>query len=119
MLNGTLKNERKSLKCIAQGQAIRTNLNKGKTDKSQEQMKCRMCSSTDETINHIVRECPKLVQKRYKRTHALIGKKLIGKFVKQMESMLNQNGMSIKQKQSSRMTHVKSFGILLYRQTIL
>ena len=43
----------------------------------------------------------------------------IGKFVEQVESMLNQNGMSINQKRSLRMTLVKPFGILLYRQTIL
>ena len=43
----------------------------------------------------------------------------IGKFVEQMESMLNRNGMSINQKRSLGMTHVKYFGILLYRQTIL
>ena len=31
-----------------------------------------------------------------------------------MESMLNQNGMSINQKRSLRMTHVKYFGVLLW-----
>ena len=44
---------------------------------------------------------------------------LNGKFVEQMEYMLNQNDMGINQKQSLRKTRVKSFGILLYRQTIL
>ena len=44
--------------------------------------------------------------------------KFIEKFMEQMESMLNQNGMSINQKRSLRMTVDKSFGTLLYRQTI-
>ena len=41
------------------------------------------------------------------------------KLVEQMESMLNRNDMSINQKRSLRIIPVKSFGILLYRQTIL
>ena len=43
----------------------------------------------------------------------------IGKLVEQLESMLNPCGMRINQKRPSRMTRVKLFGILLYRQTIL
>ena len=41
----------------------------------------------------------------------------IGEIVERMESMLNQNDMSINQKRSLRMTLAKSFGILLHRQT--
>ena len=41
------------------------------------------------------------------------------KLVEQMESILNRNDMSINQKRSLRIIPVKSFGILLYRQTIL
>ena len=47
---------------------------KGKIDKSKEQTKCRMCNRTDETINHTVSECPKLVQKEYKGRHDWIGR---------------------------------------------
>ena len=46
--------ETESLIFAAQEQAIRTNVIKGKIDKSQEQTKCRMCSRADETINHMV-----------------------------------------------------------------
>ena len=69
MQNGILKRATESLTCAAQEQAIRTNLIKGKFDKPQEQTKYRMCSRADETINHIVSECPKLAQKEYKRRH--------------------------------------------------
>ena len=118
--NGTLKRETESLIFAAQEQAIRTNVIKGNIDKSQEQTKCRMCCRADETINQIVSECPKLAQ-RESTKKGMIGSEgvFIGKFVERMESMLNQNGMSINQKRSLRMTHVKYFGILLYRHIIL
>ena len=118
--NGTLKRETESLIFAAQEQAIRTNVIKGNIDKSQEQTKCRMCCRADETINQIVSECPKLAQ-RESTKEGMIGSEgvFIGKFVERMESMLNQNGMSINQKRSLRMTHVEYFGILLYRQIIL
>ena len=72
--NGTLKRETESLIFAAQEQAIRTNVIKGKIDKSQEQTKCRMCSRADEPINHIVSECPKLSPREYKRRHDWIGR---------------------------------------------
>ena len=43
----------------------------------------------------------------------------IKNFLERMESMLNRNAMSINQKQSLRITLVKSFRILLYKQIIL
>ena len=118
--SGTLKHETESLIFNAHEQTIRTNVIKGKIDKSQEQTKFRMCGRADETINHIVRECPKHVH-RESTKEGMIGLKgvFIGKFVERMESMLNQNGININQKWSLRMTHVKYLGILLYIKTIL
>ena len=55
--NGTLSHETERLIFAAQEQCIRTNPINGR--KSQEQAKCRMCSRIDQTINHIVSECPK------------------------------------------------------------
>ena len=114
--NGTLKHEKESLVFAAQEQATRTNVIKGKIDKLQKQTKCRMCGRHDETINYIASEHLKLAQREYKRRHNWIGRR---KFVERMEFLLNQNGMSINQKWSLGMTLVKSFGILLYRKTIL
>ena len=57
-----LKRETENLTFAAQEQVIRTNVIKGKIDKSQKQTKRRMCSRADKTINHIVSECPKLAQ---------------------------------------------------------
>ena len=33
-----------------------------------------MCSRADETINHIVSECPELAQREYKRRHDWVGR---------------------------------------------
>ena len=40
-------------------------------------MKCRMCSGTDETINHIVLEYSKLSQKALKGRHIWIEKRIL------------------------------------------
>ena len=117
--NGTLRRETESLICAAQEQAIQTNLIKGKIDKSQQQTKCKMCSSYDETINHIESECSKLVQKEFKRRHDWIGRRIHGEIGRANGIQLNRNGMSIIKKRPLRITLVKSFGIFLYRQTIL
>ena len=60
---------KESLVFAAQEQSIRTNVTKGKIDKSQEQPQCRMCTRANEIMIHIVSECPKLVQREYKRRH--------------------------------------------------
>ena len=66
---GKLKRETKSLIIAAQDQAIRTNYVKATIDKSQDDLKCRMCKQNNETISHIVSGCPKLAQKEYKKRH--------------------------------------------------
>ena len=53
----------------AQNQSIKTNLVKAKTDKSQGNFLCRVCRNVDESIDHIVSGCSKLVQKKYKKRH--------------------------------------------------
>ena len=57
----------------AQNNAIRTNL-KARIDKTQQNSKCRLCSDRNETTNHIISECSKLVQKEYKARHDWVGK---------------------------------------------
>ena len=54
---------------------------------------------------------PNLLRERIK-------KGMIVKFMEQIESMLNKNGISINRNLSLRMNLVKPFEILLYRQTI-
>ena len=72
--NGDLKRETESFIVACQNQSIRTNLVKTRIDKSQGDSLCRMCRKVDESINHIVSGCTKLLQKEYKRRHDNLGK---------------------------------------------
>ena len=54
--------ETESLLIATQDNAIRTNHIKARIDKTQQNSKCRLCGERDETINHIISECTKLVQ---------------------------------------------------------
>ena len=53
---------------------------KAKTDKMQQNSKCRLCGDRDEAINHITRDCRKLSQRehktRYDRVEKVIHKEL-------------------------------------------
>ena len=60
----------------AQEQAIRTNAIKAKIDKTQDESKCRLCGKVDETVRHLVCECPMLAQREYKRRHDWVGRKI-------------------------------------------
>ena len=54
--------------------AIITNHIKARIDRTQQNSKCRLCGERDETINHIISKCSKLVQKDYKARHDWVGK---------------------------------------------
>ena len=71
---GNLKRETESLLIAAQDNAIRANPIKTRIDKTRQNSKCRICGERDETINHIISECSKLVQKEYKARHDWVGK---------------------------------------------
>ena len=68
------KREPESLQIAAQNNAIRTNNINARVDKTQQNSKCRLCGDRVETINHIISECSKLVQKEYKTRHYWVGK---------------------------------------------
>ena len=72
--NNNNNNKTKSLLIATQDNAIRTNHNKARIDKSQQNSKFRLCGDWDETINHIISECSKLPQKEYKARHDWVGK---------------------------------------------
>ena len=67
--NGDLKKGTEALIMAAQEQAIRTNYVKHHVDKSRDSPSCRMCGEMGETVSHIICECSKLTQKKYKRCH--------------------------------------------------
>ena len=74
--DGSIKRETESLIMAAQEQAIRENVIKAKIDKTQAQSKCRLCGKADETVRHIVCDCPMLAQREHKRRHDWVGKKI-------------------------------------------
>ena len=71
---GNFKRETESLQMAAQNSAMRTNHIKTRIDKTQQNSKCRLFGDRDETINHVIGECSKLVQKEYKARHDWVGK---------------------------------------------
>ena len=71
---GNLVRETESLLIAAQNNAIRTDYIKASIDKMQQNSRCRLCGDRDETINLIVSECSKLVQKGYKIRHDWVWK---------------------------------------------
>ena len=46
---------------------------KVRIDKMQQNSKYRLCGDRDETFNHIISECSKLVKKEYKTRHDWVG----------------------------------------------
>ena len=71
---GNFKRETESLLIAAQDNAIRTYHIKARIDKTQQNSKCWLCGERDETINHIISECSKLAQRKYKVRHDCVGK---------------------------------------------
>ena len=50
---GILKRKTESLQRAAQNNVIRTSHIQARTDKTQQNSKCRLCGDRDETINHL------------------------------------------------------------------
>ena len=78
LVQSDLKVQTEATICAAQEQALRTNYAKNKIDKTSENPLCRMCGERgercDETVQHIICECKKLVQPEYKRRHDTVAK---------------------------------------------
>lgn len=69
-----LKKSTEGLIMAAQSQSLRTNAIKTKIDKTKNDPSCRLCKKNDETVNHLLSECPKLAQTEYKRRHDSVAK---------------------------------------------
>ena len=63
---------------------MRTNYVKVKTDKTQQNSKCRLCGDRDETIDHKISGCSKLAQKEYKIRHERVGKVIYWELCKKL-----------------------------------
>lgn len=75
---GYLKKEPEGLLVAAQSQALRTNAIKAKINKSQENSLCCQCRQNNETVNHIVSECPKIARHNINRDTTLLQSPYIG-----------------------------------------
>ena len=69
-----LKKSTEALIMAAQCQSLRTNVIKVRIDGTQEDASCRMCRSKDETVNHLLSECPKRAQVEYNCRHDNVAK---------------------------------------------
>ena len=82
-----MKREIESLIVVAQNQSI-----------SQKDKLSRLCKKADESINHIVSGCSKLVQKEYKRRHDNLGEIVHWKLLETVILKLEISGMNMSQK---------------------
>ena len=64
---GSLKKETETVIIAAQDQAISTNNIRKNVYKEDISSMCRMCGKSEETIAHILNECPNLAQNEYKK----------------------------------------------------
>ena len=71
---GNFKREIESLLIAALNNAVRTNHIKARIDKTQQNSKCKLYGDRDETIKHIISECSKLAQNKYKTRHDWVSK---------------------------------------------
>ena len=74
--NGYLKKETEGMICAAQEQALRTNSIKFAIDKTVNSPLCRVCNESQESVQHIISGCTKLVQKDYKTRHDKVAARL-------------------------------------------
>ena len=65
--------------------AIKINYIRAKINNTQQNCKCRLCGDRDDTVNHIISECSKLAQKKYKSRHDWVGKVIYGELCKRLE----------------------------------
>ena len=68
------RKETKSISIAARTNAVRTNDATGKIENTQKNNKCIEYCDRGETVNHIINECSKIVQKEYKTWYDWVGK---------------------------------------------
>ena len=87
---GSIKRETGSLVMAAQEQAIRTNAIKTKIEKTQAESKCRLCDKVDETVRHIVCQCPSWHKGSVKGGMTGWAERYIGKYVEKLVFDVNE-----------------------------
>ena len=77
--------ETESLQKAAQNKTIRPNYVKAEIDDTKQNSKCGLCDDRNETINHIISECSKSMQKSSKIRHDWVGKVIHKEFCKKFK----------------------------------
>ena len=103
LVQSDLKVQTEATICAAQEQALRKNCAKNKIDKILENLLCRMCSERAETMQHIICQCKKLVQREYKRRHDAVAKLSIGNCARSITLKEKRSGTSIALKELWKM----------------
>ena len=82
----------------AQNQALGTNAIKAMIDKSQENSLCRLCHQKNETVNHIMSECPKVTQTQHciNRDKTLLQRPYIGIYLASMGLTVERSVLSMR-----------------------
>ena len=73
---------------------IRTNYNKVRIYKTQQNSKCWLRGDREETINRIIIKCRKLAQKAYKTRHTWVGKLIHYELCKKLKFDQDERGPS-------------------------
>ena len=67
---GNLKRETDSPNCSSK----QRHKNQSYQSENPQNSKCKLCADREKTINHVISECSKLVQKEYESRHGWVGK---------------------------------------------
>ena len=102
-----LKRETESLLIAAQNNTIRTHYIKARIDKTQQNNRCRLRGDRDETIDHIISECGKRVQKDYKTRLNWMGKVIHLEWCKRLKCDHTYKSHMQNQNPSKNMRHRK------------
>ena len=108
---GHLERETKSLLIAAQNNIIRNNYVKAKIDKMPKYNIYRLCVDKDKTINHVINECSRLMQKKYKTRHDWVGKVSCAR---SLSLTIRTKSICTTQKLSKKMRRSKFFNILSF-----
>ena len=76
---------------------------KAKIDIVQQNRKCKLCGDKNETVNPIISEFNKLMQKEYESRHDWVGKVIHKELCKSFNLMILPNGICVNQNSSYKM----------------
>jgi len=105
---GDLKAETESEIVAAQDQELQTKYYATKILNTETDSKCRLCQQFDETIEHIISECPIMVKDQYIKQHYRVSAQLHFNICKETVVQLDKNtGTNMYQNQLKQAKEVR------------